>query len=152
MSTERPPRILIAEDTPQTAELLNLYLAEEAGYDTRIAADGEQTMQQVLDWHPDVVLLDVMMPRLSGFEVCKRIRSNPATRGIGVIMVTALDQQADKDRAAEAGTDDLLSKPINKQELFKRVKALLESRRHPNDLERALSYIEGVQKSDAGRP
>ena len=152
MSTERPPRILIAEDTPQTAELLNLYLAEEAGYDTRIAADGEQTMQQVLDWHPDVVLLDVMMPRLSGFEVCKRIRSNPAIRGIGVIMVTALDQPADKDRAAEAGTDDLLSKPINKQELFKRVKALLESRRHPNDLERALSYIEGVQKSDAGRP
>jgi PleD family two-component response regulator len=93
-----------------------------------------------------------MMPRLSGFEVCKRIRSNPVTRGIGVIMVTALDQQADKDRAAEAGTDDLLSKPINKQELFKRVKALLESRRYPNDLERALSYIEGVQKSDAERP
>jgi DNA-binding response OmpR family regulator len=67
-------------------------------------------------------------------------------------MVTALDQQADIDRAVEAGTDDLLSKPINKPELFRRVRALLNSRRHPRDLDRALSYIEGVQKGEPGRP
>ncbi|MGL4550046.1 MAG: response regulator [Gemmataceae bacterium] len=152
MSADRPPRILIAEDTPQTAELLELYLSE-GDYEVRIAPDGEQTMQQVLGWNPDLVLLDVMMPRLSGFEVCKRLRSNPATRDIGVIMVTALDQQADIDRAVEAGTDDLLSKPINKVELFKRVRALLESRRlRRDDLDRTLAYIEGVQKGEAGRP
>lgn len=148
---ERPPRILIAEDTPQAAELLDLYLSE-AGYETRIAPDGEQAMQQIRAWMPDLVLLDVMMPRLSGFEVCKRLRADPATREVGVIMVTALDQPSDIERAVEAGTEDFLSKPINKQELFKRVRAMLASRRQGTELDRALSYFEGVQKDDAGQP
>jgi DNA-binding response OmpR family regulator len=150
-TADSPARILIAEDTPQAAELLELYLTE-AGYDTAIAADGEQAMQRIRDYQPDLILLDVMMPRLSGFEVCKRLRAEPATREIGVIMVTALDQQSDIDRAVEAGTDDFLSKPINKEELFKRVKSLLASRRHRGELERALAYIEGVQKPEAGQP
>jgi DNA-binding response OmpR family regulator len=144
-------RILIAEDTPQAAELLELYLSE-AGFDTCIASDGQQAMEMVREYRPDVLLLDVMMPRLSGFEVCKRLRADPTTREIGVIMVTALDQQTDIDRAVEAGTDDFLSKPINKEELFKRVRSLLASRQHRGELERALAYIEGVQKSDASQP
>ncbi|MFQ3649029.1 MAG: response regulator [Gemmataceae bacterium] len=151
MMDATPARILIAEDTPQAAELLELYLSE-AGYDTAIASDGEETMRRLKEYRPDLVLLDVMMPRLSGFEVCKRLRSDPATREIGVIMVTALDQQTDIDRAVEAGTDDFLSKPINKEELFKRVRALLQSRRQSSELDRALAYIEGVQKSDASQP
>lgn len=151
MTDDTPARILIAEDTPQAAELLELYLSE-AGYDTAIASDGEEAMRRLKEYRPDLVLLDVMMPRLSGFEVCKRLRADPATRDIGVIMVTALDQQTDIDRAVEAGTDDFLSKPINKDELFKRVRSLLQSRRQPSELDRALAYIQGVQQSDAGQP
>src|SRR5262245_29416343 len=95
-----PPRILIAEDTQNAAELLEAFLADE-GYDLRVASDGEQTLRQVAEWRPDLILLDVMMPRLSGFEVCKRLRADPATRDVAVLMITALDQQADVERAIE---------------------------------------------------
>lgn len=142
--TDRLPRILIADDNPQGVELLEAMLA---GLDCEIrtAADGEETLRQVKDWHPDLLLLDVMMPRASGFEVCKRLKSDPATRDIVVIMVTALDQASDIDRAVEAGTNDFLTKPINKNEVVLRVRAALESRRYKEQLEQALAYIEGVQ-------
>jgi two-component system alkaline phosphatase synthesis response regulator PhoP len=90
-----------------------------------------------------------MMPRLSGFEVCKQLRQDPATRGTGVIMITALDQPADVDRAVDAGTDDFLTKPINQAELLVRVRALLKSRRQPDDLPRALDYVRAVDESAA---
>src|SRR5687768_8194779 len=109
-TAHRPARILIAEDTPQAGELLQAYLAD-TDYELRVAADGEQTRQQVAAWGPDLILLDVMMPRVSGFEVCKRLRADPATRDIAVLMITALDQPSDVERAVEAGTDDFLSKP-----------------------------------------
>ena len=79
---------MIADDTPQAAELLEAFLAE-TDCETRIAYDGEQTLQQVAAWEPDVILLDVMMPRMSGFEVCKRLRADPRTQHIPVLMVTA---------------------------------------------------------------
>jgi len=141
----RPARILIADDTPQAAELHEAYLAD-ADYEVRIASDGEQTLQQVAQWHPDLILLDIMMPRISGFEVCKRLRANPATHDIAILMITALDQPADIERAVEAGTDDYLSKPINKSELLHRVRSLLQSRQRPGDLERTLKYLEEVEK------
>jgi PleD family two-component response regulator len=94
------------------------------------------------------VLLDIMMPKMSGFEVCKRLRAEPTTRDIAVLMVTALDQPSDIERAVEAGTDDFLSKPINKSELLLRVRALLRARRYQRDLERALAYIEAVERGD----
>src|SRR4051812_49674225 len=90
----RPPRVLIADDNPQGAELLEAYLAD-SGYELRTAADGEQTLRQVAEWHPDLILLDIMMPRISGFEVCKRLRADPGTHEIAVLMITALDQPAD---------------------------------------------------------
>ena len=141
----QPARILIAEDTPQAAELLEAYLAD-GPYATRIASDGEQALREVAAWKPDLVLLDVMMPRISGFEVCKRLRGDPSTRGIGVLMITALDQASDIERAIEAGTDDMLSKPINRAELLRRIQALLASRQHGDDLERALAYIDNAQR------
>ena len=147
MSTDRPARILIADDKPQAAELLEAYLAG-TDYDLRVAADGEQTLQEVAAWKPDLILLDIMMPRISGFEVCKRLRADPATRDIAVLMVTALDQPSDVERAVEAGTDDFLSKPINKAELLRRVRALLAARRHDDDLDRTLAYIDGVEKKE----
>lgn len=142
---ENPPRILIADDTPQAAELLEVYLSD-ADYDLRIASDGEQTLQVVAEWKPDLILLDIMMPRISGFEVCKRLRANPGTHDVGVLMITALDQPSDIERAVEAGTDDFLSKPINKTELLHRVRSLLRARQHKRDLDRTLAYLEDVEK------
>jgi len=139
------PRILIADDDPLGAELLEAYLSE-IGCELRTASDGEQTLQLVASWRPDLILLDVMMPRISGFEVCKRLRGDPDTRDIAIIMITALDQASDMDRAVEAGTDDFVSKPINKTDLLLRVGALLRSREKKSELERALTYIEGVER------
>jgi DNA-binding response OmpR family regulator len=86
------------------------------------------------------------MPKLSGFEVCRRLRADPATRDIAVLMVTALDQATDVETAVEAGTDDFITKPINKTELLLRVRALLESRSQSNEIERTLAYIGRVQQ------
>jgi DNA-binding response OmpR family regulator len=141
----RPPRVLIADDNPQGAELLEAYLSD-TDYELRIAGDGEQTLNVVRAWQPDLILLDVMMPRISGFEVCKRLRADPAARDIAVLMVTALDQPSDIEKAVEAGTDDFLSKPINKSELLLRVRSMLRSREYQRELQRALAYIEAVER------
>ena len=109
-------------------------------------ADGEETLKQIADWHPDVILLDIMMPKISGFEVCKRLRADPATRGIAVLMITALDQPSDVDRALDAGTDDFVRKPINKSELLLRVRSALRCRQYKQQLDRALAYIEAVER------
>jgi DNA-binding response OmpR family regulator len=137
--------VLIADDNTQGAELLEAYLSS-TDYELRTAHDGEQTMNFVATWQPDLILLDVMMPRLSGFEVCKRVRTDPATRDIAVLMVTALDQPSDVEKAVEAGADDFLSKPINKTELLLRVRSLLRSRLNKRELDRALAYIEAVER------
>jgi CheY-like chemotaxis protein len=141
-----PPRVLIADDNAQGVELLEAYLAE-ADYAICTAADGEETLARVRDWHPDVILLDIMMPKISGFEVCKRLRADPQTRKIAVLMITALDQPSDIERAVETWADDFLTKPINKSDLLIRVRALLEARQEPTDLGRTLKFIEGVEKN-----
>jgi DNA-binding response OmpR family regulator len=119
---------------------------EAEGFELRTAVDGEEALRQVAAWRPDLILLDIMMPRISGFEVCKRLRGNPGTHDVAVLMVTALDQSSDIERAVDAGTDDFLSKPINKSDLLQRVHALLRSRQHPRDLDRALAYIDAVEQ------
>ena len=139
-------RILIAEDNQQGAELLEAYLADTS-YETRIAVNGEETLKTVSEWNPDVVLLDVMMPKLSGFEVCRAIRANPATRDTGVMMITALDQHVDIDRAVDVGTDDFLTKPINKAELLLRLRAMLRCRKVSGELPRTLEYIRSVEEN-----
>jgi two-component system, OmpR family, alkaline phosphatase synthesis response regulator PhoP len=142
---EQPRRVLIAEDDPQSAELLEAYLAD-CGYAIQTAADGQETLQKLQDWRPDLILLDVMMPRISGFQVCKQVRADPQVRATAILMITALDQPSDIERAVDAGTDDFLTKPINKKELLLRVQALLESRKKQRDLDRALAYIEAVER------
>ena len=146
-TADRPARILIADDTLQAAELLEAYLSGPE-YDVQFASDGEETLQKVSAQRPDLILLDVMMPRLSGFEVCKRLRADPSTRGIPILMITALDQPLDVERAVEAGTDDFLSKPISKAELLHRVQSLLKIRQGAGDLDRIISYIEEVEKQE----
>jgi CheY-like chemotaxis protein len=138
------PRILIADDNAPNADLLEAYL-DGTGYETKVVFNGEDTLTAARSWKPDLILLDVMMPKLSGFEVCRRLRADPTTRGIAILMVTALDQATDVETAVEVGTDDFVTKPINKTELQHRVRVMLESRSQPNDIERTLAYLGRVQ-------
>jgi two-component system, OmpR family, alkaline phosphatase synthesis response regulator PhoP len=146
-ATPTAARVLIADDNPQGVELLDAYLAD-TGYEVATAFDGDETLRKVGEWHPDLVLLDIMMPKISGFEVCKRLKAHPVTRDVAVLMITALDQPSDVERAVEAGTDDFLTKPINQTDLLRRVRALLESRARPGELERAIAYMEAVERGE----
>ena len=140
--TPLPPRsrVLIADDNEPNRELLEVYLAE-LDCEIATAVDGRDTLDKVVSFQPHVILLDVMMPKLSGFEVCERLKSDPATSPIMILMVTALGELGDIERAVEAGTDDFLSKPVNKIELVKRVENMLKLRHVSDELERLRSYI-----------
>ncbi len=135
--------ILVVDDNPQNLELLQAYL-EDLGCKVISAVDGVEAMQAVTDHSPDLILLDIMMPRMSGFEVCRRLKEDQATADIPVVMVTALNELGDIERAVAAGTDDFLSKPINKLELLTRVKSLLRVRHLKGELERTLAYLQEV--------
>ncbi len=139
------PRILIADDSQLNAELLDTHL-DGQGFETQLVYNGEDTIAAARAWKPDLILLDVMMPKLSGFEVCRRLRADPATKGVSILMVTALDQSTDVETAVDAGTDDFITKPINKTELLLRVRAMLDSRNEATDADRALAYIGRVQQ------
>jgi two-component system alkaline phosphatase synthesis response regulator PhoP len=142
MSTKN--RVLIADDNEANVELLEAYLAP-LDLDTAVAIDGQDTLDKVASFKPDLILLDIMMPKLSGFEVSQRLKSDPATSGIMILMVTALNELGDIERAVEAGTDDFLSKPVNKVELIKRVENMLKLRDVSDELERLRQYIEQME-------
>lgn len=142
-------RILIADDNAANRELLEAYLASiDCEIDT--AVDGQDTLDKIAANPPDLILLDVMMPKQSGFEVCKKIKDNPETRRIIVLMVTALNELGDIERAVNAGTDDFLSKPVNKIELLKRVSNMLKLKGTEDELERLRAYIREME--DQARP
>ncbi len=147
---KKPPksRILIADDNGPNVELFKAYLAD-VECDLAVAVDGRDTLDKVASFKPDLILLDVMMPKLSGFEVCKTLKRDATTRSIMILMVTALNELGDIERAVEAGTDDFLSKPVNKVELVKRVENMLKLRHITDELERLRRYIEGME--DGGR-
>ena len=134
--------VLLVDDNQQNLELILAYL-DDRGCRTITAVDGVEAMRMVEQERPDLVLLDVMMPRMSGFEVCQKIKSDPATRDIAVIMVTALNEVPDYERAVESGTDDFLSKPVNKIELLTRVKSLLRVRLLRKRLDSLMSGPDG---------
>ncbi|RMF89884.1 MAG: response regulator [Planctomycetota bacterium] len=138
------PRILIADDNAPNVELLEAYLAD-VDCETEIAVDGQDTLEKVAAFQPDLILLDIMMPKLSGFEVCAKLKSDPATSGIMILMVTALNELGDIERAVEAGCDDFLSKPVNKLELLKRVENMLKLRKVTDELERLRAYIDSME-------
>lgn len=141
------PRILIADDNPTNVELMEVYLAG-VDCDIAIAVDGHDTLAKVESFQPDLILLDIMMPKLSGFEVCKKLKDAEATRGIMILMVTALNELGDIERAVNAGTDDFLSKPVNKLELLKRVHNMLKLRLVTDEVERLRRYIQEMEDSD----
>ncbi len=121
------PLVLIADDHPQILELLEAYL-EPLGVDVLCARDGQETLELVEQHQPDLLLLDIMMPRHSGFEVCRLLKQDARYRDIPVIMVTALNELGDRERSRECGADDFISKPVNKRELLERVEGLLKLR------------------------
>lgn len=136
----RRSRVLIADDNEPNRELLEAYLAD-IDCEITTAVDGRDTLDKVAAFRPDVILLDVMMPKLSGFEVCERLKGDPTTSPIMILMVTALGELGDIERAVAAGTDDFLSKPVNRVELVKRVENMLKLRHVTDELERLRSYI-----------
>ncbi|MFM7807666.1 MAG: response regulator [Planctomycetota bacterium] len=119
--------LLLVDDNQQNLELMQAWL-EPLGCRLEMAHDGQQAIEAAVRVHPDVVLLDVMMPRMSGFEACRRLKDAPATRDTVIIMVTSLNEVGDFERAVESGCDDFLTKPVNKLELTNRVKSLLRVR------------------------
>ncbi|MDD4891871.1 MAG: response regulator [Phycisphaerae bacterium] len=143
-----PSVVLVADDNEQNLELLIAYL--DGLPDVRIvtARDGAETMEKIRAESPDLVLLDIMMPKMSGFEVCRKVKSDPALKAIPIIMVTALNEMSDIERGVECGTDDFLSKPINRLELVTRVKSLLRVKHLKNELERTLAYLDDAEEVD----
>jgi len=130
----RPPRILAVDDNKQNLEILRKTLTT-AAYEIITANDGPTALSVIESAPPDLVLLDVMMPGMSGYEVCERIRANQATRLLPVVMLTALSDVADRIRGIETGADDFLSKPFNREELLTRVKSLLRIKSLYDDIE-----------------
>lgn len=120
--------ILIVEDEAALSTLL-AYNLEKEGFTVRVAADGEQAVEALAEEQPDLVLLDWMLPHYSGIEICRRIRRDPATRALPVIMLTAKGEEADRIRGLDTGADDYVTKPFSPAELIARVRALLRRAR-----------------------
>src|SRR6476620_978084 len=137
--------VLIVDDNPQNIELLQAFL-ESLPVRIVTAVDGVDALEKVAEHNPDLILLDIMMPRMSGFQVCRKLKGDAKTRDIQVLMVTALNELGDIEQASECGTDDFVSKPVNKFELLTRVKSLLRVRHLKNELERALIYLNEVEE------
>ena len=116
--------ILVVDDNEQNLELLVAYL-EDLGCEIRTALDGPEALEEVARKRPDLILLDVMMPKMSGFQVCQRLKRSPATSTIPILIVTALNEVSDVERAVEIGADDFLTKPVNRMELLTRVRSLV---------------------------
>ena len=117
-------RVLVVDDILANVRLLEAKLTSEY-FEVETASNGLDALAAIDSFHPDIVLLDVMMPGIDGFEVCRRIKSNSETQHIPVIMVTALDQPEDRVQGLEAGADDFITKPVNDAALFCRLKSLV---------------------------
>jgi putative two-component system response regulator len=143
MITTLPPSrgvVLVADDKQENRALFVRLLTHE-GYDVFTAADGESALAALERHRPDIVLLDVQMPRVDGFEVCRRVKLNPATRLTPVVMVTGLNQRDHRIKGINAGADDFIVKPFDTEELRARVRSLIKLKRYTDDLESAESVI-----------
>ncbi len=140
--------ILVVDDNEQNVELMQAYL-DELPCKVLTAFDGVEAINLIEDADqpsPDLILLDVMMPKMSGFDVCKKLKNDPETRTIPIMMVTALNELGDIERGVESGTDDFVTKPVNKLELITRVKSLLKVRHLKRELDRTEAYIRDIER------
>jgi len=144
-----PGRVLLVDDHPQNLELLQAYL-EEFGCAVSTATDGLEALTAVANVKPDLIVLDVMMPRMSGFQVCSKLKASDETKDIPVVMVTALNAVADVERAVECGADDFLTKPVNKLELLTRVRSLVKVGQLQKKLDETLAEVRRLREAQGG--
>ncbi|MFA4956826.1 MAG: response regulator [Candidatus Methanoperedens sp.] len=137
---EERARILVVDDEPTNIELIQGYLENE--YNVVSACSGQEALDKISEKKPDVVLLDIMMPEISGYEVCAKIKHDESTRFIPVVMVTALSDIEDKIKAIDAGADEFLTKPINSMELITRVRSLIRIKNYYDQLVKSKEQIE----------
>ncbi|MGV6802277.1 MAG: phosphate regulon transcriptional regulator PhoB [bacterium] len=130
--------VLIVEDEDSLSTLLDYNLTKE-GFKTRLAMDGEEALLAVEDHEPDIIILDWMLPKLSGIEVCRRLRSSKETRNIPIVMLTARSEETDRIRGLDTGADDYMTKPFSMNELVARIRAVLR-RIRPGLVEEAIQY------------
>ncbi len=142
------PKVLVVDDEPPLTMMLR-YNLERAGFDVRVCEDGEAALAAVAEDPPDVILLDWMLPAVSGLEVCRRIRRAEPTRGVPIIMLTARGEEADRVRGLDTGADDYVTKPFSPVELIARMRALM--RRARPDLGEAPLEARGVVLDPARR-
>lgn len=137
---DRTSRVLVVDDLEANGRLMERLLSRD-GYRLRIAHDGQEALEAVAAEHPDLILMDVLMPKLDGFEACRRIKDDPATRLIPVVLVTALADTASRIKGLEVGADDFISKPFGEPELRARVRSLLRIKHYTDELDSAESVI-----------
>lgn len=135
--------VLLVDDNEQNLELLHAYL-EELPCRIQTARDGLEALAAVQAGRPNLILLDVMMPRMSGFQVCAKLKKDPATRDIPVVMVTALNEVGDVERAVESGADDFLTKPVNRLELLTRARSLIRLSQVQRQLNKTLAELRAM--------
>jgi two-component system cell cycle response regulator len=139
------PKILIADDEPSIRELLEQVLIAD-GFEVVLATDGKDALQQILACNPDVILLDIRMPKLDGVTLCKALRVYKETAHTPIIMLTAYNTREHLEQSMAAGADDFLAKPFEVTELRIRVRAMLKLKHVSNELERLQQYIQSIQQ------
>ncbi len=150
MTTQMRAKVLIVDDNDALRALLAEILSME-GFQVATAAHGEAALNAVTEHEPDLLLLDINMPGMDGFEVCRRVKSDPQTRLIPVILVTGLSATQDRIRGIEAGADDFLSKPVDRTELLARVRSLLSLKGYVDELESAETVLFALARSIEGK-
>ncbi len=138
-------KVLVVDDEVLNLNLIEAYLDEE--YEVIKAQSGSEALNKIIEDKPDIVLLDIMMPQISGYDVCRSIKENGATRFIPIVMCTALSGSEAKIKAIEIGADDFLTKPINREELFARIKSLLKKKNYQDELLHDKEIIEKQNKA-----
>lgn len=142
--THTPKTILVIEDDPHGAELLQALL-ERAGNAVFRAADGEEGVRLAQERLPHLITVDVKLPKLDGYGVCRKLKADPRTKDIPILMVTGMTRTEDLEKGVASGVDDFISKPINRLEFLARVKSLLRVRHLKNELDRTLAYLEDLE-------
>src|SRR5580692_11882474 len=145
-----PEKILIVDDETGARAALEFLLRRE-GFEVRDAADGPAAIQECASFRPDLILLDIVMPGLSGFEVCRRIKATPETRLTPVVLITGLSETEDRIKGSNVGADDFLSKPIDINELLARTRSLLRLKQYTDELENAEAVLFSLAHSIEAR-
>ena len=120
------PSVLVVDDEPNIVVSLE-YLLQRAGYEVRVARDGEEALRALAEKKPDLILLDAMMPVRDGYDICQTVRANPAMKDVRILMLTAKSRDVDQEKALALGADDYVTKPFSTRELVERVRRILGS-------------------------